>query len=134
MSAFKKKAAASLVWFEITAEDLDRAKRFYGALFGWRIAPFPGMAAPEAQNYLHIDTAGPDDSPDGGLMKRMHPQQPITTYIGVPSVTECMGKVEKPGGEVCIGKTTLTITGYFAICRDTEGHTFALWEKNEKSE
>ena len=38
-----------IVWFEIPADNLDRAKTFYGKLFGWKINPFPGMPGPEAQ-------------------------------------------------------------------------------------
>jgi len=133
MSTSKKKTNASIIWFEIPADDLDRAKTFYGKLFGWKIAPFPGMSAPEAQNYLHIDTGGEDASPDGGMMKRMHPQQPITNYVNVPSVTESMAKVEKLGGKVCVPKTAVMQMGYFAVCQDTEGNTFALWERNEKA-
>lgn len=78
--------ASGIVWFEIPADDTGRAKKFYASLFGWKIAPFPGMTAPEAQNYLHIDTGGADASPDGGIMSRMHPEQGITSYIRVPSV------------------------------------------------
>jgi uncharacterized protein len=133
MSAAKNKTTASLVWFEIPADDLERAKKFYGALFGWNIAPFPGMTAPGAENYLHIDTGGPDASPDGGLMKRAHPQQPITNYVSVPSVTKFMAKVEKLGGKVCAPKTAVPQMGYFAVCQDTEGNTFALWEMNPKA-
>jgi predicted enzyme related to lactoylglutathione lyase len=28
---------ASLVWFEIPADDVERARAFYGKLFGWKI-------------------------------------------------------------------------------------------------
>jgi predicted enzyme related to lactoylglutathione lyase len=133
MSTAKKKAAASIIWFEIPTDDLDRARTFYSKLFGWKIGPFPGMPGPEAQNYLHIDTGGEDASPDGGMMKRMHPQQPITNYVNVPSVTESMAKVEKLGGKVCVPKTAVMQMGYFAICQDTEGNTFALWERNDKT-
>ena len=133
MSTAKKKAAASLIWFEIPADNLERAKKFYGALFGWKIAPFPGMTSPEAQNYLHIDTGGPDASPDGGIMKRMHPQQPITNYVAVPSVAKFMAKVKKLGGMVRVPKTAVMQMGYFAVCQDTENNVFALWERNEKA-
>src|SRR5207247_1320231 len=68
----KNKAAASLVWFEIPAENLERASAFYGGLFGWKIRPFPGM-----KDYWHIDTGGSDDSPDGALMARMCPEHPV---------------------------------------------------------
>ena len=70
-----KNTPASLVWFEIPADDLARARKFYSALFGWKIKKFPG-----GMDYWHIDTAGPDASPDGGMMARKHPEQAITNY------------------------------------------------------
>ena len=63
----------------------------------------------------------------------MHPQQPITNYVSVPSVTKAAAKVEKLGGTVCKPKTAVPGMGYFAICLDTEGNTFALWEMNERA-
>ena len=128
MSASKKKTAHGLVWFEIPADDTARAKTFYGKLFGWKINPLPHMP-----DYHHIDTAGPDDSPDGGLMKRMHTTHTITNYIGVPSVTKFMAKVQKLGGSICKPKTAVPGMGYFAICQDTEKNTFAIWEMNPKA-
>ncbi len=71
----------SVVWFEIPADDVARARRFYGQLFGWKIERFPGD-----MDYWHIDTGGSDESLDGGMMKRVSPQQGITNYIFVPSV------------------------------------------------
>ena len=133
MSTSRKKTAASIIWFEIPADDLNRARTFYSKLFAWKINPFPGMPTPEAQHYLHIDTGGEDASPDGGMMKRVHPQQPITNYVNVPSVTEYMVKVEKLGGKVCVPRTPVMQMGYFAVCEDTEGNTFALWERDEKA-
>lgn len=128
-----KKQEPGIVWFEIPADEPERARSFYAKLFGWKIAPFPGMTPPEAQNYLHIDTGGPEASPDGGLMKRMHPEQTITHYISVPSVTRFMAKVEKLGGTVCKPKTAVPGMGFFAICKDTENNTFALWEMSSKA-
>ncbi|MGH8024246.1 MAG: VOC family protein [Limisphaerales bacterium] len=128
-----KKTAASIVWFEIPADQPERAKKFYASLFGWKIAPIPGMPAPEARDYLHIDTGGPDASPDGGIMRRMHPQQGITSFISVPSVARYAAKIQKLGGAICKEKTAVAGMGYFAICRDTEDNTFAIWEMNSKA-
>ena len=124
----KSKAAASLVWFEIPAENLERARTFYGSLFGWKINPLPGM-----KDYWHIDTGGNDASPDGALMARMSPEHPVTNYISVESVTQAMARVEKLGGKVHKGKTAVQQMGYFAICQDTESNVFALWERNGKA-
>ncbi len=128
MSKPKKTKTANIVWFEIPADNPERAKKFYGALFGWKINAFPAMA-----DYWHIDTGGGDDTPDGGLMTRKHPQQPITNYINVESVTRSAAKVVKLGGTVCLAKTAVPQMGYFAVCEDTENNTFALWERNEKA-
>src|ERR1051326_1316774 len=98
------KPAANIIWFEIPADDLKRAKKFYSSLFGWKINPFPNSPVGE---YEHIDTSGPDASPDGGLMKRMHPEQQITNYVHVPSVTRFMAKIEKLGGSICKEKTAV---------------------------
>jgi predicted enzyme related to lactoylglutathione lyase len=120
--------ATSIVWFEIPADNVERAKTFYSALFGWKIEKFPGQ-----MEYWHIDTGGSNDSPDGGLMKRQQPQHGITNYIGVPSVDQFVAKVEKLGGKLCMPKTAVPQMGYFAVCQDPENNTFALWEKNENA-
>ena len=125
----KPQAAASIVWFEVPADDLDRAKKFYSSLFGWNFAKIPAAIS----DYWHIDTGGKDATPDGGLMPRMYPEQSITNYVGVPSVTLAMKKVEKLGGTICKPKTAVPGMGYFAICQDTEANTFALWEMNERA-
>lgn len=128
--AKSKKIPASIVWFEIPADDLKRAKKFYSSLFGWKIEAMPGAAI---EGYHHMDTGGAKESPDGGLMPRMHPGQTITSYVLVPSVTKHMAKVKKLGGNVCKPKTAVPGMGYFAICSDTENNTFAIWEMNPKA-
>ncbi len=119
---------ASLVWFEIPADKVESAKKFYSALFGWKIKKFPG-----GMDYWHIDTGGTDASPDGGLIARKHPQQSITNYIFVGSVGKAAAKVERLGGKICVRKMAVPQMGYFAICLDTEGNEFALWERDEKA-
>jgi len=124
----KRKPAASIVWFEIPANNLERARKFYGALFGWKIEAFPGMP-----DYWHIDTGGADDTPDGGMLPRKHSTQPITNYVNVESVARAAAKVEKLGGKIMKPRTAVPQMGYFVICRDTEGNEFALWERNERA-
>jgi uncharacterized protein len=129
MNAQTKTEAHSIVWFEIPADDVERAKSFYSALFGWKIDKLPGP-----MDYWHIDTGGGDDTPDGGLLKRQNPgQQCITNYIAVASVDESAAMVEKLGGRICMPKTAVPQMGYFIICRDPENNTFALWEMNESA-
>src|SRR5512137_2720012 len=104
----------SIVHFEIPADDLKRAKEFYSNLFGWKIESMSGM------DYMMIDTFGPG----GGMMKRMHPDQQITDYFGVPSIDEYAAKVEKLGGKVIVPKMAVPGMGYFVLCLDTEKNVF----------
>jgi predicted enzyme related to lactoylglutathione lyase len=92
-------------------------------LFGWKIQPIPGMP-----DYSHIDTGGPEGSPDGGLTSRKCEGHGITNYISVASVTRSAAKVEKLGGKILMPKTAVPKMGYFAVCLDTEKNAFALWE------
>jgi len=128
MSKSKKTATSNIVWFEIPADNPERAKKFYSALFGWKIEKFPGMT-----DYWHIDTGGSDDTPDGGLMARKHPEQPITNYVNVASVTKFMAKVKKLGGKVCVPKTAVPEMFYFVVCTNTENNMFALWERSQSA-
>jgi predicted enzyme related to lactoylglutathione lyase len=123
------KTAASVVWFDVPADDLGRAKKFYSSLFGWKFAKLSAAVA----DYWHIDTGGKDATPDGGLLPRMHPGHSITVYVAIRSVEKAVDKVRKLGGTVCKPKTAVPHMGYFAICEDTEHNAFALWEMNRRA-
>lgn len=129
MNKQKKSPPANIVWFEIPVDQPERAQKFWSGMFGWKVKPFPGT-----KDYWHIETGGADNSPDGGMITRKHDRQPITNYFNVDSVTRGMARVKKLSGVVCMPKTPVPGMGYFAICRDTEGNEFALWERNEKAQ
>jgi predicted enzyme related to lactoylglutathione lyase len=122
--------APHICWFEIPADNLERARRFYGKLFGWKIDKFPG---PTTKPYWLIDTGSNDASRNGGMMERQFPNHTITNYIAVRSADKAAAKVEKLGGKVCMGKTAVPEMGYFVVCNDTENNQFALWEVDEKA-
>lgn len=115
---------SSIVHFEIPADDLQRAKKFYSSLFGWKIESWQGD-----EDYMMIDTYGLG----GGMMTRKSPDQQITDYIGVPSVDEYSSKVEKLGGKIVVPKTAVPGMGYFVICMDTEKNAFGIWETNPQA-
>jgi hypothetical protein len=125
-----KPIPASLVWFEIPADDVGRAKSFYNKLFGWKIKKMNAAKMP----YFLIDTGGGDQTPDGGLLQRQSPQHGITNYVSVASVEKAADKVQKLGGKVIMTKTAVPQMGYFVICLDTENNSFALWERNANAQ
>jgi predicted enzyme related to lactoylglutathione lyase len=123
----------TVVHFEIPAENIPRAQKFYGELFGWQIQKYTG---PFSMDYWMITTATEkgEKGVDGGLMERQHPEQRITVYIDVPSIDEYIAKVEKLGGQVVFPKTAVPGVGYCAVCLDTENNDFALWENNPNAQ
>jgi predicted enzyme related to lactoylglutathione lyase len=133
----------TIVHFEIPANDIERAKKFYNDLFGWKIEKWPGTddsqltsaATGQPMEYWLITTT--DDKGNkalgGGMMKRQMPEHHVTNYIGVKSIDEYKSKVEKLGGKVLAPKHTVPGMGYFALCLDTENNPFAIWESNESA-
>lgn len=117
----------TIVFFEIPANDIDCAKDFYSDLFSWRIEHIPGM------DYWGIDADENTGRASGGMLKRAHPDQRITNYIGVSSVEEYSSKVNALGGKILLPKNAVPGRGYFAVCQDTEGNVFILWESDEKA-
>jgi predicted enzyme related to lactoylglutathione lyase len=110
--------------FEIPADDVERAKRFYQGLFDWKIE--------SAQGGYNLITVG-DPGPNGGMMKRQVPGQGVTVYINVESVDDYSKKIQPLGGTVVMAKTAVPTMGYFAVFLDTEGNALALWEVNPQA-
>ena len=119
---------STIVHFDIVADNPQRAKKFYEALFGRKIEGPPGMA-----DYFLIDTGDfeGNKSVGGGLGMRRNPAQKITNYIGVDNIEEYSKKVEELGGEVISPKLIVSGWGYLTICHDTEGNIFGLWQDDK---
>ena len=118
----------TIVHFDVASDDLERAKRFYEALFNWEMESAPGMT-----DYYLIETTDLEGKRGvgGGLGKRGEPNQRITSYIGVDSVDDYSSKVKKLGGKVIQSKMTVPGWGYLAICMDTEHNMFGLWQDDK---
>lgn len=121
----------TIVHFDIPADDLERAKRFYARLFGWKFEkPI------ETMEYYLVDTEDLEGNPGtgGGMGKRETADQKIMNYIGVTSVDEYLAKIENLGGKVLMQKTAVTGMGYLAICMGTENNPFGLWEEKQEAQ
>lgn len=118
----------TIVHFDISAENTKRASAFYETLFGWKITDLSGPVP-----YKLIETTDAEGNPGvgGGIAKRLEGDAGgITHFIGVEAIDEYLGKVEAAGGTVLQGKIPIPGFGYLAVCLDTEGNRFGLWETN----
>ena len=101
----------NVVHFEIPADDVERAKKFYGELFGWKIEKFTGPSPMEYWSIMIGDEKGEMGGLGGGMMQRQVPQQQITIYIDVPSVDEYVDKVTKLGRQGVLSQDGRTRNG-----------------------
>lgn len=123
----------NVVHFEISADDVERAQKFYSELFGWQIKKFTG---PTPMEYWEIATGaekGEMGLLGGGMLQRQMAEQHITVYIEVPSVEEYSEKVKRLGGQVVFPKAAVPGMGYFAVCVDPENNGFGIWENNPQA-
>lgn len=116
---------STIVHFDVPVDNIDRAKKFYKELFGWKIERMPGE-----MEYYGISTADETGKEGiaGGMGKRGDPSQRITNYFGVSSIDAYSKKTEELGGKTIMPKTKIPRYGYLAICLDTENNVFGLWE------
>jgi uncharacterized protein len=119
----------SIVHFEIPADDLKRAKKFYEKALGWKISD------PWKMDYYMVETKDKGkDGINGGMMLRKMPGQPFMNYIAVDSIDESMKKVVKAGGLVALPRTEIgSNMGWIAEFKDTEGNLVGFHEAPKKA-
>lgn len=125
-----KQIIPTIVHFDIPADDVERARKFYTELFGWKIERTPG---PMEYWMISVTEEQDEGAVNGGMMKRMAPEEGYRNYFGVPSVEDYAVKVKKLGGRVVVPKMPVPGLGYFAVCLDTENNGFAIWETDESA-
>lgn len=116
-----------MIHFDVSADDPERAIRFYEDVFGWKIERWEGPL-----EYWQITTGSPDEPGiDGGLARRDAPWQTITPIFGVSSADEFAEKIEAAGGTIVQPKTAITGIGHLVSFKDTEGNVMAVLEADE---
>lgn len=112
------------VTFELPADDMDRAMKFYREAFGWNSEKLPFDSA-----LIDVDGNPPDPARSSGVFTKRNPvvTQPVL-IIPVSSLDDAADKVKAAGGEMITPKERVGDFGFSAYGKDTEGTTFCLWE------
>jgi predicted enzyme related to lactoylglutathione lyase len=118
------------MYFELQADDLARARRFYEAVFGWAFSKQDNLPI----EYYRIET----DGIAGGLLPRPAPTSRGGTNAAVISMEvehydTTADTILKHGGVVALPKFAVVgrcWQGYFI---DTEGNTFGIFEVDENA-
>ena len=106
---------------DIPADDLGRAKQFYGSLFGWQIAEIPGFEG-------YPMWQAPNKISGGGLAPRSEGLSTVRAYVEVDSIDDILSRTRDLGGSVVMEKSPISETSWWAVFEDTEGNQMGLYE------
>ena len=119
-----------VIHFEVPFDDGNRARAFYGEVFGWQLRELPEMG-------YTIVTTGPTDPEkgatepgfiNGGMMQRGGDWQTPNLVVDVDNLEDAMKSVTEHGGTVVSERQPVGDMGFTAYVRDTEGNLVGLWE------
>ncbi len=121
-----------VVHFEIPADDVERAKSFYGSVFDWDLNT---MQMDEGE-YTIATTTPVDESMmpteaggiNGGLMQRSDETPSPVITIDVDDIEQSLKEVEAAGGTTVTPRTPIPGMGAFGYFKDPEGNVMGLWE------
>lgn len=116
-----------VVHFEIEAQDLNRAKKFYTDAFGWEM----DQMGDEYGKYVVAKTGDMKDpiGINGGIFQAGSKKE-LNAYscvIGVEDMDKAMSAVTSAGGKILSEKPEdIPGVGLYTKCEDTEGNRFTL--------
>ncbi|HEV8323064.1 MAG TPA: VOC family protein [Myxococcota bacterium] len=117
--------ASPFVHVEISSRDLERAKLFFGQVFGWTYQ----VSMP---NYAVIQSGlKPGDYGCAGAVMPVPVGMPgptVTVYVQVDDVDAALGRVAAAGGQVLGQKMEVPGYGWFAPFRDLDGNVMCVWK------
>jgi predicted enzyme related to lactoylglutathione lyase len=122
--------AQNLGHFAIECDDVERAKAFYEAVFGWTITPWG------PPNYYHIVTGTPERPGIlGDLRERQHKLGQGAPSVGgyictidVLSLSDVLAAAEAHGGKLHAPPYMIEGVGTVAYIEDSEGNRVGLME------
>ncbi len=120
-----------LNWFEISVNDMARAKKFYEAVFDVKMEETEMMGMKMA----FFPAENMNGKVSGGLVQGpMHKPSADGAKIyfnGNPDLSVALGRVEAAGGKVTMPKTAISPEiGYMAFFVDSEGNNVAMHSGN----
>ena len=120
-----------VVHFEIQVEDVDRAKAFYGDVFGWSFEDYSQVTG---SPYWGIVTGHADEPGiNGGLLPRPAPvpgegqgTNAFVCTVQVDDYDEVEARILRAGGTVALPKMALAGMAWQGYYLDAEGNTFGI--------
>ena len=119
----------AISWFEIPTTDINRAQKFYEAIFGISMMPmdFPNIKMrmfPLDDMMTQVGGALVDS---GGFHKASATDGPLIYLNANPDVQNILDRVVAAGGSIMVPKTEISPEyGFMGVFIDTEGNRIGL--------
>ena len=115
-----------MVHLEIPAGDTQKARDFWGDLFGWQWQTLENSPSEYYMTRFSETSGGAIYAPDPA--DRRGPR----VYFDVDDINAATARVSELGGEAGQAMPVPGI-GWFSINKDTEGNEFGLWQNDESA-
>ena len=124
MAEAKTAVAHKPVWTDLSTSDAEGARKFYSAVFGWKVEVNPD---PQYGGYALAKAGGKDVA---GIGPKQMDEAPTawTVYIGTPDAAETAKKAEAAGAKIIAPVMEVGDQGHMAIIQDPSGAYLGLWQ------
>ena len=116
-----------VIHFDLSADNPERAAKFYRSVFGWKVEKWKG---PEDYWLLHTGTEK-EPGVTGGVAGRIDPADTTAVVFDVAAVDMVAQRIVEVGGNIREEKKAIPGVGYLVRCKDTEGNTFGIMQLDE---
>jgi uncharacterized protein len=117
--------AGQMVHFEVPTGDTARSREFWSSLFGWQFQAFEG-----SPTEYHMTRLG--ETQGGAIAEAQADWRGIRVYFDVDDIKASTGRVRELGGEAG-DPSPVPSMGWFAVCKDTDGNEFGLWQTDPEA-
>ena len=130
--------ANAFVHVELNTTDVDRAKKFYGQLFDWKLedVPMGSGGPPGLQASKGVYTMiKPAKGTGGGILKQGVPGAPSSwlAYVEVEDVATATQKAKSLGAKVMLDVTEVPGAGWMSVIVDPTGAALGLWKPKPRA-
>ena len=118
-----------IVHFELNVKNVEKTKKFYESVFGWKIEKWEGPV-----DYWLIMT-GEEGEPgiDGGLGYEEEGLPSVVNTIDVDDVDEIIKKIKNNGGQIVQPKHAVPGVGWMAYFKDSEGIVTGVMQEDPEA-